>query len=60
MTRTEAALALAALAATVREEDHEAAAGRLLERLSEQEAAEELRAALVVVGAMTIIREVRP
>ena len=58
MTREEAAAALRDLAAKVQERDPEDAATRLLERIAEVQP--ELRDALVELGALAVVREVRP
>jgi hypothetical protein len=58
MTHEAAARALRRLAAGVQERDPEAAAGRLLERIAET--TPELRDALVVEGALALVRESRP
>jgi hypothetical protein len=57
LTRDEAALVLRRLAAGVHEQDPEAAAARLLERVAATRA--ELRDALVLEGALALVREVR-
>lgn len=58
MTPREAGLALARLAAEVREADVDEAASRLLQKVAE--AGPELKDALVVIGARRVIEEVRP
>lgn len=58
MTREDAGRELRRLAAGVQERDPEAAAGRLLERVAATRP--ELKDALVVEGALALVREGRP